>query len=301
MKKKLVSVVMPTYNRGYIIKMAIDSILNQTYKNLELIIVDDCSNDNTKEIISKYDDNRLKYIRLSEKKGANYARNIGIEKSKGEYITFQDSDDYSFPERLQKEYEYLIAQKVDLVFSSFYKVHDYNENEFKNIILDKIKKTIYPSKKIEDDKIFDTILYKNVITTQVLFAKKEIFLEEKFDNNITRFQDWDLMIRIAKKYKLSHLNIPLLYLFIQKDSITKSYSKGSESLKIILKKYEDYFNRKQKCRILFRIGTFQMMENKDATPYFKKGLKNYKNLEYCLIYILYKIHLYKKIYIRLKK
>lgn len=300
--KELISVIMPTYNRGYIISIAIESILKQTYKNLELIIIDDCSTDNTEEIISRYNDNRLKYIRLNEKKGSNYARNVGIEESKGDYITFQDSDDYSFPERIEIEYNTLKAENVDLVFSSFYKVQaNGNEREVIDDKDNKIKKKLFPKKKVKTEDVLNVLLYKNIITTQVLFGKKELFMQERFDNDITRFQDWDLMIRIAQKYKVFHIEKPLLYLFIQKDSITKSNKKGYESLEIIYKKYSDLFNDKQKCRILFRIGTFKMLENIDATEDFKEGLSYYRNFEYYLIFIFYRIKIYKYIYTKIKR
>lgn len=297
----LISVIMPTYNRGYIISLAIDSILNQTYRNLELIIVDDFSDDNTNQIISQYSDERIKYIRLDKKMGANYARNIGLRNSKGKFITFQDSDDYSLPQRLEIEYETLKKEKVDLVFSSFYKIQSGNEEkiikgENKNT---KLKK--FPPKKIKNEDILNVLLYKNIITTQVLFGKKEVFMNEKFDNDITRFQDWDLMIRIAQKYKIFHIDKSLLYMFVQKDSISKSNSKGYESLEIIMNKYYNIFNNKQKCRIMFRIGNFKMMDNIDVTDTFKKGLKYYKNIEYCTIYLLYKLKLYKYLYKKIKK
>ena len=298
---ELISVIMPTYNRGYIISMAIDSILNQTYKNFELIIVDDFSNDDTAQIISKYKDKRIKYIKLDKKSGANLARNIGIENARGRFITFQDSDDYSYKERLKYEFKALKDENVDIVFSSFYKTSAGNEKIVINSCNKKIKKILFPNEKIENDQIFNTLLYRNVITTQVLFGKREVFDKEKFDDSITRFQDWDLMIRIARNYKVFHLEQPLLYMFVQNDSISKSPKKGYESLEIIYKKYYSLFNNEQKCRILFRIGTFKMMDNIDATEDFKKGLSLYKNIEYITIYFLYKIKLYKIIYTKIKK
>ena len=104
-KEELISVIMPTYNRGYVISNAIDSILNQSYANFELIIVDDCSSDNTEEIVRSYQkkDKRIIYIKLDRNSGANYARNIGLKKATGDYITFQDSDDISLSNRLETE------------------------------------------------------------------------------------------------------------------------------------------------------------------------------------------------------
>jgi len=97
----MISVIMPTYNRARTLKRAIDSVLAQTYSDIELIVVDDCSTDNTKDIVDKYSDERLRYVRLKKNSGACVARNVGIEKAKGEYIAFQDSDDYWEKEKIE--------------------------------------------------------------------------------------------------------------------------------------------------------------------------------------------------------
>ncbi len=88
----MISVIIPTYNRGYIIKRAIDSVINQTFDDWELIIVDDGSDDNTNEIVNDYKDDRIKYIRNRDRKGACYSRNLGMQNAMGEYFCFLDSD-----------------------------------------------------------------------------------------------------------------------------------------------------------------------------------------------------------------
>ena len=88
-----ISIIIPTYNREKLLIRSIKSILKQTYKNFEIIIVDDFSKDNTKNIINIFNDKRIRYIRLRKNKGASVARNIGIKKATGKYISFQDSVD----------------------------------------------------------------------------------------------------------------------------------------------------------------------------------------------------------------
>jgi len=102
MRKKhiTISVITPTYNRGWCIERAIKSILKQGYPNWELLIVDDGSNDNTQEIVEKFKDNRIKYYKLKINKGVNFARNVGLEQCSGDLITFLDSDDELVPEAL---------------------------------------------------------------------------------------------------------------------------------------------------------------------------------------------------------
>lgn len=90
---ELVSVVIPTYNRSNVLSRAIESVLNQSYSNFELIIVDDGSTDGTKELVSQYSDSRIRFVEFGSNKGANAARNEGIRKSNGKYISFLDSDD----------------------------------------------------------------------------------------------------------------------------------------------------------------------------------------------------------------
>ena len=86
--KDKISVIIPTYNRGNSVIKSINSILMQTYQNLEIIVIDDCSIDDTESLISELNDNRIKYIKLKENKGANFARNIGINLATGKYFNY---------------------------------------------------------------------------------------------------------------------------------------------------------------------------------------------------------------------
>ena len=112
----LISVIIPTYNRENTITRSIDSVLNQNYENIELIIVDDRSDDNTKDIIEKYTDSRIKYIyNDTDKHGAGAARNIGIMAATGELIAFNDSDDEWLPGKLRDQYEFLHKNGADII------------------------------------------------------------------------------------------------------------------------------------------------------------------------------------------
>lgn len=286
--EELVSIIMPTYNRGYIIKNAINSILEQTYSNIELIIVDDCSTDNTSEVIKEYDDNRLFYYKLEKNSGANAARNFGILKSKGSYITFQDSDDVSEKERIREQVKCLNENQVFWTFSSFKRINNK-------------KCTIVPKSHIQTDDILNNLLYKNIVTTQCILGKREVFEDVMFDVELPRFQDWDLAIRLAKKYKCYHLDKVLNNVYLQSDSITKNPKKGEDALILISNKYSDIMNEGQKARIYCRIAIFQMLQDRDATTYFKKCLNMSFNIKYIIIYLLYKIKLLKTVYLVIKK
>lgn len=103
----LVSVVMPSFNTEKYIKDAIDSVLRQTYNNIELIVVDDCSTDNSVDIVKKYDDPRIQLIVNKCNKGAAFSRNIALKKSKGEWIAFLDSDDIWEPKKLEEQIKFM--------------------------------------------------------------------------------------------------------------------------------------------------------------------------------------------------
>ena len=101
-----VSVIIPEYNRSKLLSLAIESALNQTYQDLEIIVIDDGSTDNTKEVVEGFikQDSRVKYIQHENNKGASAARNTGIMSAKGEYIAFLDSDCQWMPEKIEKKF-----------------------------------------------------------------------------------------------------------------------------------------------------------------------------------------------------
>ncbi|SFO87178.1 glycosyltransferase family 2 protein [Hydrogenimonas thermophila] len=117
----LVSVITPSYNSSKFIAKTIESVLNQTYQNWEMIIVDDVSSDNSNEIIEGYrkKDNRIKLIKLEKNSGPAIARNIGIKKAKGRFIAFLDSDDIWLPQKLQKQIDFMITNDLSLTYSAY--------------------------------------------------------------------------------------------------------------------------------------------------------------------------------------
>ena len=107
----MVSVIIPTYNRSNVILNSVNSVLNQTYKDLEVIVVDDCSDDETEIVLKSIKDQRLRYIKHEKNMGACAARNTGIDLAKGEFIAFHDSDDICRKERIEHELKALIEKK----------------------------------------------------------------------------------------------------------------------------------------------------------------------------------------------
>jgi len=120
-ESQMVSIVMPAWNSEKFISESIDSVLAQNYENFELLVVDDCSVDSTSEIVMKYvkADNRVKMISLQENSGPAVARNSAIEAATGRYIAFLDSDDLWYPEKLERQIEFLKNNNIALTYSGY--------------------------------------------------------------------------------------------------------------------------------------------------------------------------------------
>lgn len=117
----LVSVIIPVYNSEKFIKETIKTVQNQTYKNYELIVVNDCSTDNSKKIIEEEikKDNKIKLINLKENSGVAIARNTGIDNAKGKYIAFLDADDLWEKEKLEKQIEFMSKNEYEFTFTGY--------------------------------------------------------------------------------------------------------------------------------------------------------------------------------------
>lgn len=120
----LVSIITPTYNCGKFISETIESVLSQTYQNWELIISDDCSTDNTKEIIKPYleRDSRIKYICNEHNSGAAITRNAAIRKATGKWIAFLDSDDLWLPEKLEHQLQFMVTNGYDFSYHEYHEI-----------------------------------------------------------------------------------------------------------------------------------------------------------------------------------
>ena len=125
------SIIIPTYNRANFIKKTMQSILNQSYTNFEIIVIDDGSTDNTKEIIDSIDDIRIQYY-FQENKERGAARNFGTKKAKGKYITFLDSDDLFMPTHLEQAFKFIKLNNPN-IFHQQYQISD--EGKTKKIII----------------------------------------------------------------------------------------------------------------------------------------------------------------------
>lgn len=120
----LVSIIMPSWNTENYIAETIQSVINQTYKNWELLIVDDCSTDNTDEVVASFHDDRIKYFHNDKNSGAALTRNKALREAKGEWIAFLDSDDLWKPEKLEHQIDFMKRNQYDLSYTEYEKIDE---------------------------------------------------------------------------------------------------------------------------------------------------------------------------------
>lgn len=132
MMNDLVSIIMPSYNTSKFIQQSINSVINQTYKNWELIIVDDCSNDDTDEVVASINDKRIRYFKNKNNSGAAVSRNRALRKANGRWIAFLDSDDLWMPEKLEKQISFMENNNFYFSYTNYEEI---DENGIKKGIL----------------------------------------------------------------------------------------------------------------------------------------------------------------------
>ena len=193
----LFTIIIPTYNRAHIISNSIKSIINQTYQNWELVIIDDGSSDNTEEIISSFNDDRIKYF-YKKNEERSIARNVGIDKSKGEYISFLDDDDYYLPEFLSTFHDRLMLNKrpVSIIMCDEF-VENENGKRSKNQITEKFLNN--PVR----------LLWEIQTSIRPFVIHRDILSLEKFKIECTFGQDFHLAIRIVSQYSFIYIPIGL--------------------------------------------------------------------------------------------
>lgn len=229
----LISIILPTYNRGYIIAKAIDSVISQTYKKWELIIVDDASTDDTRMVIGKYTDCRIKYIYNTENKGANYCRNLGVTLSRGKYISFLDSDNFWERDKIRIQLEKIIhtGDHVGLIFC-------------RELVRNGPYKYFVPDEEVELGKIKKTLCEKNIIDTNTVIIKKECFdTVGGFDEKMPRLQDWEFFFRVINvyNYQVIYISDCLNSNIIQTDSISMDDKKYVDAMLYFLQKHFNIF------------------------------------------------------------
>ncbi|RAP53530.1 MAG: hypothetical protein BZ138_00620 [Methanosphaera sp. rholeuAM270] len=229
----LVSVIMPVYNREELIENAIDSVLNQSYKNIELIIIDDKSTDNTPEIIEKIEDKRIRIIYNKENLGISRSRNIGLTESRGKYIMYLDSDN-----DWEKDYvkatvgAFSAIDDADAVYSGQY-VYEKSRENLRYIRYGTINKGLLSN--------------RNYVDLNCFSHTRKIFEEfGGFDESLERFVDWDLILKYMTYGKIYSIPVILsnYYNNIAENSVSNNVKLLSQS-EDVLKKHEARIKSKE--------------------------------------------------------
>mgnify|MGYP000072251826 FL=1 len=206
----LVSIITPSYNSSKFISQTIESILSQTYTNWELLITDDCSVDNTREIVESYQrkDTRIKFFQLKENSGPGIARNHSIEMAKGRFIAFCDSDDQWYPEKLEKQLAFMQEKNCALSYTS-YMVCD-ESNVITSIVVS-LSNITYAALKRDNGIGCSTAIFDVDKVGKMYFP------------DIRKRQDWGLWLNILKKVKVAYgMKEPLALYRIQETSLSSN-------------------------------------------------------------------------------
>lgn len=297
--KGLVSVIIPSYNHEKYIKDCIESVLNQTYKNIEVLVEDDCSSDNTQEIIKKIKDKRLKTIFSKKNKGTVRTINHLMSLCKGEYIAILGSDDYWYPEKLEKQIEIFKEKKVGAVFSEVDIVDEYgnvyeNDGDFSSDIFK--KENMSQGKRM---RLFYSI--GNHLCHPSSIVSREVFNNIGYYNPLYRqLHDYEYWVRLVNKYNIYIVNEKLMAYRRNKKNNSSVSSNNNENLirttnefytiiekmfteiddKVFIDGFKDSFkNKKASSKIDLETEKFLILSKINKIELAMNFLVNHKNFE----------------------
>lgn len=240
MREPLVSVVIPTYNRASLVQRAIESVRQQTYENLEIIVVDDSSTDETPEVVPTIDDPRVEYVRHETNRHGAAARNTGVKYASGEYVAFLDDDDEWYPKKIEKQVKAL-DESPEEVAMIYCWADVYREGHTNN--------PVAASEPTVSGEIFEETLTSNPIgaTSTLVIDSEALETVGGFDEDLERGQDSDLIRRIAANYRVDYVPERLVRHWIhdegriQDDSIENLHA-SIECFRKTLDEFSDYLS-----------------------------------------------------------
>lgn len=242
-----VSVIIPTYNRQYLVQRAINSVLGQTYENFELLVVDDGSSDDTPRIVQGYEDERIKFFRHEHNKGACTARNTALERARGDYIAILGSDDIWLPDKLEKQLEAFAeaASEVGVIYTGMIKWHKSQKAT-----------ELFLPKKSGD--LYEEFLTGNVLgpAESTALIKSECFEEVGYyDSSLPSRQDLDMWIRISRLFKFDYVSECLARIMYHQKTISKNLDAKIEGRRRLFEKLKGDLSAKPEKKALYNYGT----------------------------------------------
>lgn len=263
----LISIIIPTFNRAATLEASLLSVLSQTYSNIEVLVVDDASTDQTINILGEINDRRLKIIRLSENSGAPNARNIGIENASGVYIAFHDSDDVWLPNKLQEQIK-ILKTGFSAVFCSYLRVKSNQVSIIPKLLCDQ---TIG----------LDDLLIASLIGTPTLIVERSLLERYKlrFDTNLPRFQDWDFAIKLSRYTNIGYQAKPLVVANVSEGSISLNSNNKFKALVSIYKKNAVDISNNVKLFLKWKVRIHRsIIDTKNPHQSAKYYIKEVKNI-----------------------
>lgn len=259
-----VSVVVPTHERVGALQKAIESVLSQTITDIEIIVVDDASTDDTEAVVSRYDDPRIEYLRHDENRGGSAARNTGIDAAEGEFIAFLDDDDEWRPGKLAAQLDAYdrAAAETGVVYTGIENVDEEG------------KTNSVKTPQIEGDVTKELLLHNFIGSFSALMVDMETIertglLDERFPS----WQDWEYYIRLSREAEFAAVSEPLVVRHnagheqISDDvetKITETYPLFREKFNDLAAGYGRQFERRRRGRLLFRLGYASLSDSRYA-------------------------------------
>ena len=181
-----VSVITPVYNDAKYVEQTIRSVLNQTHQNIELLIIDDCSSDNTIDLVNSLNDGRIRILNNSHNRGPAFCRNVGIKNATGDYIAFLDGDDIWLKEKIDNQLDFMIRNHYDFCCTKYGTI-DEEGNELKKY---------YYSPKIIDHKRMIKCSYVGCLT---VMYKRSVYPNLRIPDDILKRNDYALWLRLSER------------------------------------------------------------------------------------------------------
>jgi len=267
-----ISVILPVFNRQDCVGRAMKSVLEQTFEDFELLVVDDGSTDDTWNRINAVHDGRIRRIRHEINLGVAQAKNTGVKEATSAFLTFQDSDDVSLPNRLMEEYMTLssFSKDVGMVYCGVYR------SEWKS-------KYLFPVPRISSraSSYRHALNYGvyNICSSSCLIRKEVFDKVGSFDSDLDVFVDFEFFIRFAKSFKVHYINKPLVIYNSSRDSVTKRLVEVKRAKIRIYRKFENDIkaDRMILSRHLMEIGHSYCLTGRlrMAGTFFALSVKNY--------------------------
>ena len=266
------SIIIPTYNRAVFLPKAIESVLAQTYLDWELIVVDDGSTDNTKDVVAKYSDSRIRYI-YQENAERSAARNNGIAHASGEYVCFMDSDNYMLPDRLEKLSSYIEKERKQVCY---YTGIEYLDEKNGCTKLKEGKSYNFP--------IDVNVLIQDIIATPQICCATKILRKHQFNPHLSIGEDMELLFRITSEFPLIYIQNQATVVEVEHEgrsvaNHSKSSEKQLKTLKVMFSKGHpaNGVSRRQKrwllSAVLFNASRDYLMDRESVgVKYLLKSL-----------------------------